>query len=141
LTRVFFYHGAGDRLAAAASLISKAFAQRKRVLVYTPDADVAAALDRQLWVYPPESFVPHVRADSSLASETPIVIAERLDSIPQDERLFNLSDEVPPGFARFANLIELVGAHEQQRAAGRRRARTYLDRGYEVSYFDLSGKA
>lgn len=141
MTKVFFYHGAGDRLAAAASLIGKAYMQKKWLLVYAPEREIADTLDRYLWVHPPAGFVPHVRADSPLANETPIVIAERLDSMAHGERLFNLSDDVPPGFARFAHLIELVGESDEARAAGRRRARFYLDRGYEVSYLDLSGKA
>ncbi len=140
MTKVFFYHGAGDRLVAAAQLIKKAFAQRKSLLVYAPSREMATDLDRFLWTTPPEGFVPHVSADSPLASETPIVIAERLDQTSHDERLFNLSDDVPPGFARFTHLIEIVGDPEQERAAGRRRARFYLDRGYEISYHDLSAK-
>jgi hypothetical protein len=41
-----------------------------------------------------------------------------LDVIPQDERLFNLAAEVPPGFSRFASLIEVVGQGEEERVAG-----------------------
>jgi hypothetical protein len=59
----------------------------------------------------------------------------------QDERLFNLSnDEVPPGFSRFASLIEIVGQGEEERADGRQRARFYKDRGYAVRYVDLLRK-
>ena len=60
--------------------------------------------------------------------------------MPQDERLFNLAAEVPPGFSRFASLIEVVGHQDEERAAGRQRARFYKDRGYDITYVDLSGK-
>jgi DNA polymerase IIIc chi subunit len=33
-------------------LIGKALAQKKASLVYAPDAEVAAALDRHLWMVP-----------------------------------------------------------------------------------------
>lgn len=140
MTQIFFYHNADDRLRATATLIGRAYSQNKRVLVFAPDADLAAALDRSLWTHPPIGFVPHVRADSPLAAETPVLIAESLASLPQDERLFNLSDEVPPGFSRFASVIEVVGQADNERLAGRQRARFYKDRGYEITFFDWSGR-
>ena len=89
---------------------------------------------------PPTGFIPHVPIASPLAGETPVVIADKLDSPPQDERLFNLAAEVPPGFSRFASLIEVVGQGEQERVAGRQRAKFYRDRGYDVQYIDLAGR-
>ncbi|MBP6707825.1 MAG: DNA polymerase III subunit chi [Candidatus Accumulibacter sp.] len=138
MTRVFIYHNAADRIAAAASLIGKVVAQKKALIVYAPDGEVAAALDRHLWTHPPTSFVPHVAVDSRLAGETPVLIADRLDATEHDERLFNLSSEVPQGFARFNSLIEIVGQGDEERLGGRRRARFYKDRGYAITYFDLS---
>ncbi len=140
MTQVFFYHNAADRITASASLIGRAFLQRKALLVYAPDAEVAAALDRQLWMHPPTGFIPHVDIDSPLAGETLVLIACRLDSLPHDERLANLSSEVPPGFARFTSLIEVVGQQGEERAAGRLRARFYKNRGYDIRYVDLTGK-
>lgn len=141
MTQIFFYHNAADRISATAALIRKAYAQKKDLLVYAPDSEVASAIGRHLWMHPPTGFVPHVRSDSPLAAETPVLIADRLDEIPQDERLINLSAEVPPGFSRFASVIEVVGQQEGERLAGRGRARFYKDRGYEIKYFDLSGKS
>jgi DNA polymerase-3 subunit chi len=80
VTQVFFYHNAANRIGATAALIGKACAQKKPLLVYAPDADIAAALDRQLWAQAPTSFVPHVAADSPLAAETPVLIASSLES-------------------------------------------------------------
>ena len=139
MTQVFFYHGAADKIAAACALIGKAFAQGKAILVYAPQPQVAGDLDRQLWMQPATGFVPHCRADSPLAAETPILIADSLDSLPQDDRLMNLGPEIPPGFSRFHSLIEVVGQEEADRLAARERVRFYKDRGYEIRYFDLSG--
>jgi DNA polymerase-3 subunit chi len=141
LTQIFFYHNATDRIAAAVALIGKAFAQGKALLIYAPDAEVAGTLDRQLWMHPPTGFVPHVLGDSPLAGETPVLIADKLESIPQDERLINLSAEIPPGFSRFTSVIEVVGQQDDERIAGRERVKFYKDRGYEIKYFDLSGKS
>ena len=140
MTRIFFYHNATDRIAATVALVSKAFAQKKPLLIYAPDAEVASALDRQLWMHPPTGFVPHARSDSPLAGETPVLITDQLDTLPQDERLINLSAGVPPGFSRFTSVIEVVGQVEAERLAGRERVMFYKDRGYEIQYFDLARK-
>lgn len=141
MTQIFFYHGAADRIAAAAALIAKACAQKKPLLVYAPDPAVADAIDHALWSTNPIGFVPHVRANSPLAAETPVVIADMLDTVPQDERLMNLSGEVPPGFSRFASVIEVVSEEADVRLPARERFKFYKDHGYEVQALDLSGKA
>lgn len=141
MTQIFFYHGAADRISAAAALIGKAYMQRKALMIFAPDRDLAGAIDRQLWIHPTTAFIPHVRGDSALAGETPILITDTLETAPQNERLVNLSDEIPPGFSRFSSLIEVVGSGDGERHAGRERARFYKDRGYSVRYFDLTEKS
>lgn len=140
MTQVFFYHGASDKIAAACALLGGAYAKKKAMLVFAPEKDIANSVDRMLWTHSALSFIPHCRADSPLAAETPILITDTLETIPQDERLMNLSQNVPPGFSRFQNLIEVVGQAEDERSAARERVKFYKDRGYEVRYFDLSGR-
>ena len=140
MTNIFFYHNAADRIAAAAALIGKAYQQQKDLLVFAPDAEIASTLDRHLWMHPPTGFIPHVRSDSPLAAETPILITNNLESLPQSERLFNLSGEIPTGFSRFTSVIEVVGKQEDERLAGRERVKFYKDRGYEIKFIDLSEK-
>ncbi len=138
MTQVFFYHGAVDKLAAACALLGKACLQKKPVLVYAPKPETAQLIDRLLWTQPALGFFPHCRADSPLAADTPILITDRLDQLPQDDRLMNLGLEIPPGFSRFHSLIEVVGQDDEDRNAARERVKFYKDRGYEIRYFDLS---
>ena len=138
MTQVFFYHGAADKIAAACALLGGAYAKKKPMLVFAPEEEVANSVDRMLWTQPALGFVPHCRADSPLAGETPILITDSLDSVPQDERLMNLSQIIPPGFSRFQSLIEVVGQSDDDRSTARDRVKFYKDRGCEVRYFDLS---
>lgn len=140
MTQVFFYHGASDRIAAACALLGGAYAKRRPVLVYALDDELAANLDRMLWTHSALSFVPHCRADSPLAGETPILITDSLHAPPQDERLMNLSRDIPPGYSRFQSLIEVVGQDEDDRDAARARVKSYKEGGCEVRYFDLRDK-
>lgn len=132
MTKVFFYHGAKDRLQAAAAWLSQAYAKRQAVLVYAPDAAIAEKLDRLLWTTPATGFLPHARADSPLAAQTPLLIASSLDTLAQEERLLNLSNEVPPGFSRFSELVEIVSGAEEDRLPARDRFKFYRDRGYDL---------
>lgn len=138
MTQVFFYHGASDRLAAACALIGGAWAKRRPILVYAPEAQVAEGLDRMLWASAQLSFIPHCRADSALAQETPILIASRLENLAQTERLMNLSRTIPPGYQRFQSLVEVVGRDEEDRLAARERVHQYKEEGCDVQYFDLT---
>lgn len=132
MTQVDFYHGAQDKLVAACQLIGEFFREGRKVIVYAPEPGVAARVDRVLWTQPAIAFVPHCRSDSPLAGETPIVITADLDATPFDEVLVNLDGDLPPGFARFQRLIEVVGPDEADRAPARTRYRFYRDRGYPL---------
>lgn len=140
MTQVFFYHGAADKIAAACALISGAWAKRRAILVYAPEKPIADSIDRLLWTKAQLSFIPHCRADSPLAAETPILIADRLEKIPQSERLMNLSNEIPEGYSRFDSLIEVVSQLEDEKLAARDRVRFYKEQGCEVRYFDLNDR-
>ena len=112
MTRVLFCHAAADRLQAAAAWLWQAATPggAAGAVIYAPDGRLAERLDQMLWTNPATGFLPHCRARSPLAAETPILIAgtaEELDQIAQDGVLLNLSDDLPPGFGRFAQLVEI----------------------------------
>lgn len=132
MTRIDFYHDAPDRLQVACRLATKAAAQKMRVLIYAPDAEIARTIDRLLWTSPPTGFLPHCMTHDPLAAETPVLIATDADAIPHDEVLVNLSTERPTHFARFQRLVEIVGSDAADRAAARDRYRFYRERGYAI---------
>jgi len=139
MTKITFLHGARDRIHAIAAWLVQASKNGQRILVYVPGGEHGEQLDRLLWTYPPTSFTPHCRDDEELAVETPIVLASGLDHPLHDECLLNLSDEIPPGFSRFQQLIEIVSTDEGVRLPGRERFRFYRERGYPLETSDISG--
>lgn len=140
MTHIEFLHGAPDRIQAAASWLRQAWNRRQPVLVYAPDADTAARLDRVLWTQPALSFVPHCAATSPLATETPILLAERLDAPPHEECVLNLSNELPPAFSRFERLVEIVSVDDEDRLPARERFKFYRNRGYTIDSRDIAGE-
>lgn len=139
MTQITFLHGAHDRLQAVAQWLGVACNQGKRVLVYAPAGEHGEQLDRLLWMHPANGFTPHCRADHKLAAETPVILASALDNPQHDECLLNLSDEIPPGFSRFQQLVEVVSTEESVRLPGRDRFRFYRERGYPLDARDISG--
>lgn len=138
MTSIDFYFNAADRLQVACRIAAKAVGERKRMLVYAPDAEVASHLDRLMWTWPATGFVPHCAADDALAPETPVLIS-RDDRAPADiPLLLNLSGDCPPHFASFERLFEVVATDEAEREAARTRFRTYKARGYAIASHDLA---
>ncbi|MBV9190114.1 MAG: DNA polymerase III subunit chi [Betaproteobacteria bacterium] len=137
MTSIDFYFNAADRLQVACRLAAKALAERKRVLIYTPDAELASKLDRLMWTWPATGFVPHCASHDALASETPVLIGGD-DEAADIPILLNLSADCPPHFASFERLLEVVGAEEADREPARARFRMYKSRGYAIASHDLA---
>lgn len=133
MTRIEFLHDAPDRVAAAAEWLRAAFRKRQPVLVYVPERQTADQLDRLLWTQPATGFVPHCGAESTLAGETPIILADRLEQLPHDRYLLNLANELPPGFSRFEELVEIVSTADADRLPARERFKFYRERGYAIN--------
>ena len=140
MTTVEFHFNAPDRLQAVCALAAQALAAGERMLIYAPEAEVAARLDRLMWTSPATGFVPHCSVDDALAPDTPVLIA-RGDEAPADVSLLvNLAAECPPHFARFERLVEVIGTDEAEREAGRSRYREYKARGYAIKNHDLASQ-
>jgi DNA polymerase-3 subunit chi len=138
VTTIDFYFNAQDPLQVACRLAAKAVSQKKRMVIYAPDADTAGRIDKMLWTWQAIGFTPHCAATDEIAGETPVLIASGEETPEGCGLILNLSAEAPPHFARFERLFEVVPADEAGRAAGRGRYRYYLDRGYKIANHDLA---
>lgn len=134
MTRIDFHSNVGDALLYACRLVRKAYQAGQPTIVLAEPARLRA-FDEQLWTFSPLDFVPHCMADSTLAAQTPIVLATNLDQVPHYQVLLNLGAEVPAQFARFERLLEVVGNAHDELIAGRERYRFYRDRGYALNNY------
>ena len=136
MTSIDFYFNAQDRLQVACRLAGKAVSQKKRMLIYAPEPEVASRIDKMLWTWPAIGFVPHCALHDPLAPLTPVLIADA-ETPAVCELLLNLAAQCPPHFERFERLLEVVPTDDAERQAGRSRYRFYHDRGYRISHHDL----
>lgn len=136
-TTVEFHHGMADKLAYACRLLRKAYGRGARVVV-TADANTLRQLDRQLWVFDEQEFVPHVCALAGQPwaprlADTPLWLTDDPASAPGARAvLINVGDEIPEGIERFERFFEVVSTDQDDRQRGRQRWRQYEARGWVV---------
>jgi len=136
MTRIDFYRYAEDKQLYACRLAAKA-SRSNRVIVYAPDAEVLDRFDKALWTYQATGFVPHVRAGSPHAAETPVVLSASGEDLPHHDVLLNLGAEWPPFFATFDRVLEIVAADEADKELARARYVFYQKRGYDIRVNDI----
>lgn len=138
MTRIDFYTLAedspGDRLQLTCRLAQRAQAEGLRVYIDTPDDRMARTLDRLLWTFREDSFLPHGVVGETDPELTPILIGQGPPSAPVAQVLINLGLEVPRLLDRYERLIEPIDHDPDVRAAGRRRYAHYKAQGYPLGH-------
>ena len=151
MTRIDFYSleagSHGDRLLLTCRLVERIHqlgqdsqsgpgGRPPRIHIQLSDPVQAEHLDRLLWTYDDQSFLPHGRLGQTDPDLTPILIgAEPLPD--HDQVLINLDPAVPPAFARFERLCDPLDPAPAVPAAGRERYRYYRDRGYPLHHHKI----
>jgi DNA polymerase-3 subunit chi len=120
----------GDRYLLTCHLVEDLHQDGARVLIHCPEIERARHLDRLLWTYRQESFIPHGLVGQVDPELTPILIGTDLSRETAAAVLINLAAEVPAEFARFERVYEPVDQDPAVRAAARLRFRSYRDQGF-----------
>ncbi|PKM31357.1 MAG: DNA polymerase III subunit chi [Gammaproteobacteria bacterium HGW-Gammaproteobacteria-11] len=134
MTRIDFYLLSSDnpdtRLEYACRLSHKAWSKGHQVYLHCHDSQQAEQLNRLLWSFRADAFVPH-----DLQSERPqgqVVCGHGEDPGEHHDLLINLSDTTPVFFSRFNRLAEIVVEQDSVRLPARERFRFYRERGYPL---------
>lgn len=115
-------------------LCQKAYEARQLTLLLTDSPQQSEVLDQRLWTFSDESFVPH-DSEESEDFKTPILIQDKPTPSGDRHLLINLSAEVPPYFAQFERVIELVT--EDNKTQARAHYSFYKERGYPLNHVSL----
>ena len=141
MTQVDFYvlgpAADGDRRALACRIAEKAWGQGHRVLVHCASAEEARQLDRLLWTFRDQSFVPHALLGEADAALNPVLVTHGGEAGDEHDVLVNLAPAAPVCFSRFARVAEPVDDDPDARAASRERYKFYRDRGYQPTKHDV----
>ncbi len=142
MTRVDFYvlaeGGRGNRHVLACRVADKARRAGHRVVIHAPSPEEARHMDRLLWTFQEQSFVPHGLLGEADPACNPILIGDAAQATEEHDVLINLAREVPTFFSRFQRLAECVDNEQAVREASRQRYRFYRDRGYPLQMHEIA---
>jgi DNA polymerase-3 subunit chi len=132
MTEVQFHVNVPDSVHYACRLLRKAMRKGVRLAVTGPAATLAE-LDRALWVFEADEFLPHVQlhGDEPTAAQAraPVWLVEDASHGTAMPVLVNIGAPVTSSFEAYPRVIEIVSSDDDDRVAGRQRWRDYLARG------------
>ena len=123
------------RLDFACKLAEKAFQQGHRVHLHVGDAAEVAAMDRHLWQFRDSAFVPHEPEPASAGC--PVSIGWGPAAPASHDVLISLLDEIPPFFANFTRIAEILPSDADSRTSGRERWNAYREHGCTLEHHDM----
>lgn len=143
MTEVDFYVlASGDKNAQkhfACRLAEKAVRQGNNVMLLTEDETASDEMDTLLWVFAPQSFVPHSVLGKGDSEQVPVVISHDQDDHDHHDVLVNIQPGLPPHFSRFKRLAEIVIQEETVLQATRDNYAFYKQRGYPIKTHKIKG--
>jgi len=143
--QVDFHTGVPAPLHFACRLLRKAWRQGMAVVVAAPPQTLGA-LDRELWTFEAQEFVPHLRLRPGQALDaalrrTPVWLCEAEPPQPAPAVLVLLGADPPGDPARFERIIEIVSGDADERQQARRRWRDYEARGWPLKHHPARSEA
>ena len=138
---VAFHFNVPDPLRYLLRLLRKVRQAGMSALVCAPP-ELARELDLALWTFAPEDFIAHARwqADEGVRARSPILIADQAVVWPGADVLVNLLplSELPPAYAGYRKVIEIVGLDQPGRETARSRWRAYTAQGHAIQRHDAA---
>ena len=142
MSAVVFHTGVVDPVDHACRLLRKAHRQGLRVRVEAPAIDLER-LDHALWVFDPQSFLPHVRLQAgqdmpARLERTPVWLMEagahEPGGSPAPQLLLRWGLAEAAHAQACARVIEIVSQDAADRQAARRRWRAYEAAGADLQH-------
>jgi len=126
----------------ACRIANKAFGQGMTVFIATEDAAQSAALDKLLWTFAQNSFVPHAVCDGEAKDRARYPVQIGAGDAPHGPNAFDLlislRRDAPHDYAQFARVAELIIDNADDKTAGRARFRFYREQGIAPNTHNIS---
>lgn len=120
-----------ERLGFACRLVEKAYRLANRVHAHAASASEASEFDTLLWTFRQGSFVPHEIWEAGREPEAPVTVGSGDEQPPAADLLVNLGTGVPPFYAAFRRVAEIIDGSSDGKRQGRERFRFYRAQGLE----------
>ncbi len=141
MTEVDFYilnsEDARQRMQFACRLTDKAYRLGHKVYIHTESAQQSQELDKLLWTFQQNSFIPHALYEADNKTPSPVQLGHTAEPDASHQVLINLAADVPLFFSRFERVAELVNSDNNVRQQGRNRYSFYKQRGYPLRSHEI----
>ncbi len=137
MSEIAFYHVTRGTLEQVLPrLLEKVLESGRRAVVRCPTAERVEALDRVLWTYAPDSFLPHGTAADGFLDRQPIVLTEGTERPNGAEVLVLVEDAPEAGLEAFERvLVPFDGGDPSAVERARGRWRAWRAAGHRLVYW------
>jgi len=137
VTEIGFYHLTRSSLdEALPRLLEKAYAAGHRVVVRGGDAERIELLNRALWTYRKDSFLPHGARSDGFAEDQPIYLTAQVENPNGASILVRVDDAEAPDLNTFDRCLDLFdGSDPDAVARARTRWREAREHGHACTYW------
>ena len=114
------------------------------LVIFCSEKSKFREIDKLLYSFFSNDFIPHVQIDSPLESQTPIILSPIpwLPKIPRRAKvLINLDYKICEVFVSFDRVIEIVINEEKHKEPARKKYTYYKTRGYEIHNHNIGEKS
>lgn len=142
MTEIRFYHLQTKSLEQALpEILTRALDQGRRAVVRVADAGRRERLNEHLWVFNPDSFLPHAAEGEGFAADQPIWLTGGNDN-PNGADILILTSGADAGdVASYKLCCEMLEPGDDEGAAAARgRWKTYQAAGHDVTYWQQNAR-
>jgi DNA polymerase-3 subunit chi len=142
MTEIRFYHLTRKSLEQVLpEMLEMTLSRGVRAVVRASSPERAEALTHHLWIYHPNSFLPHGNAKDGNAGEQPIWLTD-IDERPNNADFLFLTDGADTArageYVRVCDIFD--GTDDEALAAARRRWGAFKKDGHTLSYWQQTDK-
>ncbi|MBC8225954.1 MAG: DNA polymerase III subunit chi [Gammaproteobacteria bacterium] len=142
-TNVLFHHFESierkDFLIYVCKLIEKGYKQNiNPIYIKTDTQKQAEELDKILWTFRQESYIPHTLVDQDSNNTQPVQIGWIDNEIEDAEAIINLSDGMPDISNHLKKIHEIIENIDEKKEKARERWKKYKSIGFNIKAYKVS---
>ena len=142
-TNVLFHHFESierkDFLIYVCKLIEKGYKQNiNPIYIKTDTQKQAEELDKILWTFRQESYIPHTLVDQDSNNTQPVQIGWIDNEIEDAEAIINLSDGMPDISNDLKKIHEIIDNIDEKKEKARERWKKYKSIGFNIKAYKVS---
>ena len=119
-------------------LVEKGFKQKiQPIYIQTNNQQQAEQLDKLLWTFKQDSFIPHTIVGSSDMDATPVQIGWNENQFHSATAIINLSEKIPVSYLESKKIHEIVEDDEVKKNKARSRWKKYKSKGCQLNVHQI----